>query len=182
MPRRLNTKRIERNYNNLLPYLSLNYAINKDHNLSYSFSSRMRRPSFWELNPVKEYLTDFNYVQNNPFVKASSVYNQELTYMYKNSYFIIIGHKYIKDVLNQIPLQGYPVHLDGTVGTQNVLRYIRTNFGDKQELSAMFGIQKSFFNQYWTTSFNIGMQRNINNGTLSVDPTTGDSFQDAENL
>ena len=140
----------------------------------------MRRPSFWELNPVKEYLTDFNYVQNNPFVKASSVYNQELTYMYKNSYFIIIGHKYIKDVLNQIPLQGYPVHLDGTVGTQNVLRYIRTNFGDKQELSAMFGIQKSFFNQYWTTSFNIGMQRNINNGTLSVDPTTGDSFQDAE--
>ncbi|MDV2492346.1 outer membrane beta-barrel family protein [Elizabethkingia anophelis] len=173
-------KRIERNYNNLLPYLSLNYAINKDHNLSYSFSSRMRRPSFWELNPVKEYLTDFNYVQNNPFVKASSVYNQELTYMYKNSYFIIIGHKYIKDVLNQIPLQGYPVHPDGTVGTQNVLRYIRTNFGDKQELSAMFGIQKSFFNQYWTTSFNIGMQRNINNGTLSVDPTTGDSFQDAE--
>lgn len=114
------------------------------------------------------------------FVKASSVYNQELTYMYKNSYFIIIGHKYIKDVLNQIPLQGYPVHPDGTVGTQNVLRYIRTNFGDKQELSAMFGIQKSFFNQYWTTSFNIGMQRNINNGTLSVDPTTGDSFQDAE--
>ncbi|WP_407517619.1 TonB-dependent receptor domain-containing protein [Elizabethkingia anophelis] len=173
-------KRIERNYNNLLPYLSLNYVINKDHNLSYSFSSRMRRPSFWELNPVKEYLTDFNYVQNNPFVKASSVYNQELTYMYKNSYFIIIGHKYIKDVLNQIPLQGYPVHPDGTVGTQNVLRYIRTNFGDKQELSAMFGIQKSFFNQYWTTSFNIGMQRNINNGTLSVDPTTGDSFQDAE--
>lgn len=47
----------------------------------------MRRPSFWELNPVKEYLTDFNYVQNNPFVKASSVYNQELTYMYKKFVF-----------------------------------------------------------------------------------------------
>ena len=30
-------------------------------------------------------LTDDNYTQNNPFVKASSTYNQELTYMFKNS-------------------------------------------------------------------------------------------------
>jgi outer membrane receptor protein involved in Fe transport len=81
-------KRIERNYNNFLPYLSFNYAINDKNNISYSFSSRMRRPSFWELNPVKNILTDDNYTQNNPFVKASSTYNQELTYMYKNSYFL----------------------------------------------------------------------------------------------
>jgi outer membrane receptor protein involved in Fe transport len=49
----LKLKRIERNYNNFLPYLSFNYAINDKNNISYSFSSRMRRPSFWELNPVK---------------------------------------------------------------------------------------------------------------------------------
>ncbi|MDN3695051.1 TonB-dependent receptor [Chryseobacterium tructae] len=73
----------ERNYNNLLPYLNLNYAINSDHNLSYTFSSRVRRPRFWELNPSRTYFTPTNYTQNNPFVLAAKFYNQELNYMYK---------------------------------------------------------------------------------------------------
>ncbi|WP_185288842.1 TonB-dependent receptor domain-containing protein [Chryseobacterium lactis] len=173
-------KRIERNYKNFLPYLSFNYAINDKNNISYSFSSRMRRPSFWELNPVKNILTDDNYTQNNPFVKASSTYNQELTYMYKNSYFLILNHSYIQDAITQVPLQGYPVSPDGNVGANPVLRYIRTNFGNKQEMSAMIGMQKSFFKQYWTTNFNIGVQHNINNGSLDTDPTTGDRFKNKE--
>ena len=77
--------RIKRNYNNLLPYLSFNYAINDKNNISYAFSSRMRRPSFWELNPVRHIITDNNYIQNKPFVKASSGYTNELTYMFKNT-------------------------------------------------------------------------------------------------
>ncbi|MEG1589837.1 TonB-dependent receptor domain-containing protein [Chryseobacterium sp.] len=171
-------KKIERNYNNLLPYLSVNYAINDKNNISYAFSSRMRRPSFWELNPVRNILTENNYTQNNPFVKASSTYNQELTYMFKNSYFLILNHSFFKDVITQVPLQGYAKSMDGTVTKQNVLRYIRTNFGDKQEMSAMLGMNKTFFNQYLTMNFNVGVQHNVNNGSLSVDPTNGDIFLD----
>ncbi|WP_353146984.1 outer membrane beta-barrel family protein [Chryseobacterium sp.] len=170
-------QRIERNYNNLLPYANFNYTINEKNNISYSFSSRMRRPSFWQINPVKNILTDDNYTQNNPFVKASSIYNQELTYVYKDSYFLILNHTFFKDVITQVPLQGYPVAPDGTTKSRNELRYISTNFGNKQEMSAMIGIQKSFFKQYWTTSFNIGVQHNINNGSLGVDPTTGERFK-----
>ncbi len=166
-------QKFERDYNNLLPYLSLNYAINDKNNISYAFSSRMRRPSFWELNPVKNILTQYNYTQNNPFVKASSTYNQELTYMFKNSYFLILNHSYFKDVITQVPLQRDIVKDDKTY---RQLAYIRTNFGDKQEMSAMLGMQKTFFNQYLTTNFNIGLQHNINKGTLNTDPTTGQIF------
>ncbi|MGZ5284421.1 MAG: outer membrane beta-barrel family protein, partial [Kaistella sp.] len=176
----VNLRRIERKYNNLLPYVSLNYGINENHNLSYAFSSRMKRPSFWEINPVKNILTENNYTQNNPFVKASSTYNQELTYMYKNSYFLILNHSLLKDVITQVPLQGFPVSPDGTVGPENQLRYIRTNFGDRQEMSVTLGINKSFFKQAFTTNFNFGVQRNVNNGTLGIDPTTGDRFQNVD--
>lgn len=166
-------QKIERDYQNLLPYLSFNYAINDKNNLSYSFSSRMRRPSFWELNPVKNIITENNYTQNNPFVKAASTYNQELTYMYKNSYFLILNHSLFKDVITQVPLQR-------TYTENNIekvqLAYIRTNFGTKQEMSAMAGIQKTFFKGYLTTNFNAGFQHNINNGTLNTDPTTGQVF------
>lgn len=172
--------RIEQNYNNFLPYISLNYGINDKNNISYAFSSRMRRPSFWELNPVKNYLTDVNYTQNNPFVKAASVYTNELTYMFKSSYFLILNHSYTKDVITQVSLIGAPRRLDGTFG-EDQIRYIRTNFGDKQEMSAMLGMQKTFFKQYLTTNFNIGMQRNINNGFLNTDPITGEVFPDYVN-
>ncbi|MFC7346781.1 TonB-dependent receptor domain-containing protein [Chryseobacterium zhengzhouense] len=188
-------RRIERNYNNILPYVSLNYAINDKNNISYAFSSRMRRPSFWELNPVRNILTEDNYTQNNPFVKASSTYNQELTYMFKNSYFLILNHSLFKDVITQVPLQrdilkprrdeqGNPVldpNGDPIMDSHKQLRYIRTNFGDKQEMSVMLGMQKTFFNQYLTTNFNIGVQRNVNNGSLSIDPTSGDVFPLYEN-
>lgn len=169
-----NLRNIKRDYDKLLPYLSLNYAINDHNNISYAFSSRMRRPSFWELNPVRNVLTEFNYTQNNPFVKASSVYSHELTYMYKSSYFLILSHSLTKDKITQVPLQGV---IDG----KNQLRYIRTNFGDSQEMSAMVGLQKSFLKGYLSSNFNIGMQRNINNGSLSQDPLTGDVFPLYEN-
>ncbi|WP_407403531.1 TonB-dependent receptor domain-containing protein [Chryseobacterium sp.] len=171
-------KRIERKYNNFLPFLNLNFAINENHNLSYAFSSRMRRPSFWELNPVKNILTRDNYVQNNPFVKASANYNQELTYMYKSSYFLILSHNYAKDKITQVPLQR-EIERDGVKYQQ--LAYIRNNFGNKQEFSAMLGMQKSFFKQYLTSNFNIGVQHNRNNGSLNTDPTTGDIFDIYEN-
>ncbi|MBV8324842.1 outer membrane beta-barrel family protein [Chryseobacterium sp.] len=170
-------QRIKRDYNNFLPYASFNYAINDKNNISYSFSSRMMRPTFWQINPVRSILTNNNYTQNNPFVKASSMYNQELTYMYKNSYFLILNHTFFKDIITQVPLQGYPVSPDGETKDINQLRYISTNFGNKQEMSAMIGVQKSLFKQYWTTNFNIGVQHNINNGSLGVDPTTGDRFK-----
>ncbi len=166
-------QRIERNYQNLLPYLSFNYAINDKNNLSYSFSSRMRRPSFWELNPVKNIITENNYTQNNPFVKAASTYNQELTYMYKNSYFLILNHSLFKNVITQVPLQR--TYMENNIEKVQ-LAYIRTNFGNKQEMSAMAGIQKTFFKGYLTTNFNAGFQHNINNGTLNTDPTTGQVF------
>ncbi|KFC23980.1 TonB-dependent receptor domain-containing protein [Chryseobacterium sp. FH1] len=173
--------KIERNFNNFLPYLSLNYAINDKNNISYAFSSRMRRPSFWEINPVRNILTDDNYTQNDPFVKASSVYNQEMTYMFKNSYFLVVNHSFVKDQITQVPLQGIVQYANGQIGTKNELRYIRTNFGDRHELSAMLGLQKSFFKQYWSTNFNIGIQYNKNKGSLSMDPTTGDIFPTYEN-
>ena len=167
-------RNIKRNYNKLLPFLSANYAINDNNNISYAFSSRMKRPSFWELNPVKTLLTEFNYTQNNPFVKASSIDSHELTYMYKSSYFLILNHSLIKDAITEVPLQGV---IDG----KNQLRYIRTNFGNNQEMSAMVGMQKSFFKGYLTSNFNIGMQRNVNNASLNEDPITGDIFPVYEN-
>lgn len=164
---------IERNYGNLLPYASISYAPADNHSFSYTFSSRVRRPSFWEINPVRNYLTNTNYTQNNPFVKASPVYNQEFNYMYKNAYYINIGYSQTNDNIAQVPLQKKE-----TVNGEeiNILRYIRTNFGKKYEINYIVGMNKSFFKQYLQTNINLGIQMNKVNGTLDTDPITGEKF------
>ena len=157
-------------YHNFLPYASVNYNFNKDNTLSYTFSSRIKRPSFSELNPSRQYLTLDNYLQNNPFMKASTYYTQELNYMYKSSYFLVLNHTYIKDENQQIPLQ--KKKNDGTI----LLRYIRTNYGTKQEFGGTIGMQKTFFKGIWSANNSLNLAYNIFRGSVSKDPITNEPF------
>lgn len=158
------------NYTSFLPYASANYNFNKENSLSYTFSSRVRRPSFWELNPSRQYLTENNYIQNNPFMKASTYYTQELNYMYKSAYFLVLNHSYVKDDNEQIPLQKTNANGDAE------LRYIRTNYGDKQEYSASLGMQKTFYKGIWNMNNSFNLTHVIFKGSVNVDPITNETF------
>ncbi len=158
---------VSRNNVNVLPTLSLNYNPNENNMWSYAFTSRVRRPSFWEINPVRIYLTEVNYIQNNPFMKSSSVYNQELMYMYKSAYFIQIQNTYTKDAITQVPLQK-------VVNGVNTIRYIRTNYGTENNFSANLGFNKGFFKQIWTANVVVGLQVNTFKGSVDTDPITNE--------
>lgn len=156
---------INRDNNSFLPYLSLSYNPNQKHNFSYSFSSRIQRPQFWAIAPNKIYLTETNYIQNNPFAKPETYYNQEFMYMYKNAYFLNLNHSYVKDASEQIPLQGI------NSKDQRVLAYIRTNYGDKQEMTASLGMQKTFFKGIWMANNSAFVGHHLYKGEVSEDPT-----------
>lgn len=160
----------EKDYSNFLPYMSLNYAVNSDHNLSYSFSSRIRRPAFWELNPSRTYFTPTNYIQNNPFMLSSRYYNQELNYMFKSSYFVILGFEYKEDASSQLPLQG-KVREEATGIETDFLRYIRTNYGDNKQFNLTLGMNKGFFGGIWNTNYSVNLFYEIFRGTVNEDPT-----------
>lgn len=159
-----------KNYQNFLPFLSMNYSINDNNSLSYNFSSRVRRPSFWELNPVRNYTTKTNYIQNNPFMIPSKIYGGELTYMYKNAYFLTLGHSYTQDASTQIPLQK-------PVGEAVLLRYIRTNYGSNRDLSATVGMQKSFYKGFWVANYTATFTNTIFKGSVDTDPLTHEVFK-----
>lgn len=177
----------ERNYNNLLPYLNLNYAISSDHNLSYTFSSRIRRPRFWELNPSITYFTLTNYTQNNPFILAAKFYNQELNYMYKNSFYANLSYNMVEDASasDMLPLQGSITRpkrdINGNIILDNngnkvmetvrFLRYIRTNYGKNRELNLTLGMNKSWFKDIWTTNYSVNLTYSTYKGGVWEDPT-----------
>ncbi|WKS95547.1 outer membrane beta-barrel family protein [Riemerella columbina] len=157
-------------YNNWLPFVNVAYQINDNHSLSYSFSSRVRRPSFWEINPVRTYTSETNFIQNNPFMKATTSYNQRLMYMFRNAYFFNLGHSIRNNSNTQIPLQRQ-------VNNKTEIRYIRTNYGDENVLTASIGMQKAFFNNRWMNSLTLtGIHKKFS-GQVDTDPISQEKFE-----
>lgn len=161
----------ERNYNNLLPYATLNYAINENNNISYSFSSRVRRPGFGQLNPSRTYFTPTNYIQNNPFMQASRNYNQEINYMFKNAFYANVSFNFAENAYGQLPLQGKMI--DNVTGEETkFLRYIRTNYGNNKQLGLTLGMNKAWFGDIWTTNYSANFEYATISGGVTKDPTS----------
>ncbi|WP_027383475.1 outer membrane beta-barrel family protein [Epilithonimonas caeni] len=186
----------ERNYNNLLPYATLNYTINDNNNISYSFSSRVRRPGFGQLNPSRTYFTPTNYIQNNPFMQASKNYNQEINYMYKNAFYANVSFNYADNAYGQLPLQGtetkikrdengnpeYDENGNPIKITTKFLRYIRTNYGNNKQLGLTLGMNKAWFGDVWTTNYSANFEYATYKGSVTKDPTSQQIPGDTEEL
>ncbi|MPS74305.1 MAG: TonB-dependent receptor [Chryseobacterium sp.] len=186
----------ERNYNNLLPYATLNYTINDNNNISYSFSSRVRRPGFGQLNPSRTYFTPTNYIQNNPFMQASKNYNQEINYMYKNAFYANVSFNYADNAYGQLPLQGtetkikrdengnpeYDENGNPIKITTKFLRYIRTNYGNNKQLGLTLGMNKAWFGDIWTTNYSANFEYATYKGSVTKDPTSQQIPGDTEEL
>jgi len=71
-------------YFKLFPSVALNYQKDTAHSFSMSFSRRINRPSFWNLNPYKSLYTAQSFGEGNPYLQPEYSYNAEVSYNYKN--------------------------------------------------------------------------------------------------
>lgn len=108
---------VSRNYLKWLPSLSASYTFNKSSELSLSYSRKITRPVFSQLNPFRFYFSPLNYWIGNPYLLPSFISQIKATYRYKNWITsFTIGKE--KDVMTR-----YPLYNPKT----NVLEYLGTN-------------------------------------------------------
>ncbi|WP_312300029.1 outer membrane beta-barrel family protein [Chryseobacterium sp.] len=108
---------VSRNYLEWLPSFSANYSSNKSNEWSLSYSRKITRPVFSQLNPFRSYFSPLNYWIGNPYLLPSLTSQIKATYRYKNWITSFsIGKE--SDVMTR-----YPVYNPET----NVLQYLGTN-------------------------------------------------------
>lgn len=108
---------VSRNYLEWLPSFSASYTINPSNELSFSYSRKITRPVFSQLNPFRFYFSPLNYWIGNPYLLPSFTSQIKATYRYKNWITsFTIGKE--KDVMTR-----YPIYNPET----NVLEYLGTN-------------------------------------------------------
>ncbi|WP_309937993.1 outer membrane beta-barrel family protein [Aureibacter tunicatorum] len=98
-------KLVDRKYTSFFPSLFLKYDIDDDHSLSYSYSRRVRRPTFSQLNPFLFFLDPFTGLQGNPYLKPEFTNNLQLDYIFSQKYAISLSYTHTTDVLNTLITQ-----------------------------------------------------------------------------
>lgn len=82
----LNT--VNRNhYWRLFPVVDVVYPIDGDNTLSLGYAGRIRRPSYWLLDPFRWYTSKYDYSEGNPFLKPAYLHDVSLSYTHGSSVY-----------------------------------------------------------------------------------------------
>ncbi|HEX8462748.1 MAG TPA: TonB-dependent receptor, partial [Segetibacter sp.] len=73
---------VKQNYNNLIPSFYLSKKLKDKHDLSFSYSKRLRRPYIWNLNPFVNNTDSLNISYGNPSLQPELTHSFEIGYSY----------------------------------------------------------------------------------------------------
>ncbi len=114
---------VAREYLNFFPSAFINHSLSAKHNIGLSYSRRIDRPGYGNLNPFVYYLDQFTYSQGNPFLKPQYTNNYELKYTYNKTINLSLGYSQTKDVMSQVlitdPATKVTYQTDLNMQTQN---------------------------------------------------------------
>jgi len=95
---------VNRSYLNFFPSVFLSESLSAKHDLGFSYSRRIDRPSYDNLNPFVYYLDQYTYSQGNPFLKPQYTQSYELNYTYNKTINVSLSYSHTKDVITNILL------------------------------------------------------------------------------
>ena len=96
---------VQRDYFNLFPSASVSYTIPDQHSFSLSYSRRIDRPDYDNLNPFEYFLDRFTFGRGNPFLNPQYTNAYGLTYGLKNAVFLTLNYNRTTDAITQVLLQ-----------------------------------------------------------------------------
>lgn len=93
---------VQRNYFNLFPSASASYTIPEQHSFSLSYSRRIDRPNYGNLNPFEFFLDRFTFQRGNPFLNPQYTNAFAFTYGLKNAVFLTLNYNHTTDAITDV--------------------------------------------------------------------------------
>lgn len=140
-------QRVERSYLNLFPTLFLSRQLDSSNVLNMSYSRRIDRPDYQNLNPFVFYLDPYTYQQGNPFLRPQYTNSVELTHVYKGSVSTTLGFSRTTDfITRETPRQ---------IPEKNITYVTAENLGNLDNVNLNISFPVSVTN-WWKMQNNIG--------------------------
>lgn len=91
-----------RKYTNLFPNLGVGYNMSDKNQLNLSYSRRLRRPDYDDLNPFIFFLDSLTYGQGNPYLQPQFSNNIEISHTYNKFLTTTLNYTQTDDIITQI--------------------------------------------------------------------------------
>lgn len=98
-------QRNKRDYLDFFPNVSVNRQLSENHGLGLSYSRRINRPNYGNLNPFVFYVDPYTFQQGNPFLNPSFTNSYELSYTLLKKYNITAGYQQTTDMVGEMMYQ-----------------------------------------------------------------------------
>jgi iron complex outermembrane receptor protein len=92
---------VKRNYLDFFPSAAVTWTINKKNTLNLTFSKRIDRPTYQDLNPFENKLDELTYEKGNAFLRPQYTNNIELTHTFLSFLNTTVGYSHVKDYATQ---------------------------------------------------------------------------------
>ncbi|OYU54887.1 MAG: TonB-dependent receptor [Chitinophagaceae bacterium BSSC1] len=92
---------VKKNYLDFFPSAAITYTINPKHTLNLTYSRRIDRPSYQDLNPFENKLDELTYEKGNAFLRPQYTDNIELAHTFLSKITTTLGYSYVKDFTTQ---------------------------------------------------------------------------------
>lgn len=154
-----NSQNNDRDYLNLFPSAAFTYKLKEGQSLQLSYSRRIRRPGFWELNPFFTFTNPRSFWSGNPNLDPEYTNSYEVSYIRyfeKATFNASVYHRHTDGVINRISLSDE----FGLIFTQPENVGTRNSYGVELVGSATI-------NSWWKVDANIDLFQSELNGVIS---------------
>jgi hypothetical protein len=149
-----------RNYFQLFPSTFLQYDISKNHSLGITYSRRVDRPGYADLNPFVFYIDSYTYNVGNPMLLPQLTNSLELSHTYQGGISTTLGYSVTDQVITQLLKQDTETR-----------RTYQTTANLAQRVTYSLGISLPLpIKNWWTSNTDIYMNRAELTGKLATKP------------
>lgn len=166
----------ERNYLYLFPSTFFNYNFSDNYTLSLSYSKRIDRPNYSQLNPLTFFADPYTYVVGDPKLKPVITHSFDVSHTIKGRYIASVGYSQSKESITDVFVQNDSTKVSYQIPTnmqdyQQVYVSVNVPFSVKKWLNSNLTV-----NAYWNKYESALLGGQLINQNVSWDLNMTNSF------
>lgn len=162
-----NDSSFKRDYTNLFPNVGAGYNMNEKNQFNLSYSRRIMRPDYDDLNPFVYFLDSLTYGQGNPYLQPQFTHNFEFSHTYNRFLTTTINYTHTNDIITDLLKQNTE---------KNITYQTKENFSTMKQLGlsvmANVPIAKWWNANIYTNVFHNSYEGLYNNEPVKVEFTS----------
>ncbi|MBN8878116.1 MAG: TonB-dependent receptor [Sphingobacteriales bacterium] len=155
-----NDSSFKRNYTNLFPNVGAGYNMNEKNQFNLSYSRRISRPDYDDLNPFIFFLDSLTYGQGNPYLQPQFTNNFEFSHTYNRFLTTTINYTNTTDIITDLLKQNTE---------KNITYQTKDNFSSMKQwgISLMANVP---ITKWWSANIYTNVFHNDYSGLYNNDP------------